>query len=361
MLSVLKAVITITADSTGTISCSNLLMADFLTQASLHAGISADYKRVYKNKSTLMWNITIHLPLNGKITEFIVIPSDITARKYIGKVYCLTVPSHVIYVRKDPIVAGGSYPVWCSQSSRTGNKGIASMSFDRMDMPFTDDGVTPDMIVSSQSIPTRMAINQLLECALGILGAKLGRKFDGTVFRRINEEMIMKELETNGVKYGGKQRMYNGRTGQYIDTLIFIGPTVYQRLQKFVLDVNYAMFSGPRNAIFRQPLEGKANNGGLRLGEMEIWCKTAHGASRSIYEKMFDDSDGTIIYVCKNCGDRAIVNENISRYICNRCDEFADIVGVKNSWSCNVFMNILSTMNAKMILKTTQHSTTEQQ
>ena len=237
------------------------------------------------------------------------------------------------------------------QASRTGNKGIISSMIDRCDMPYTEDGLVPDLIISSQSIVTRMAPSQLIECALGILCARQGRTYDATVFKKIDEQLLYDELAKIGIKYCGARRMYNGKTGEWIDTLIFIGPTTYQRLQKFVADVNYAMYSGPVNAIFRQPLDGKVNNGGLRLGEMEVWCKIAHGTSRALHEKLFDDSDGTLIYICKNCSNRAIVNESIQKYICNYCAEYADIVAVKHSWSANVFLNTLASMNAKMLLK----------
>ena len=123
-------------------------------------------------------------------------------------------------------------------------------------MPYCEDGLMPDAIVNAHSIPTRMAINQLLECLLGNLAAKLGSHIDATSFRKIDVDTAIRLLAEHGINYGGTRRMYNGRTGDWLDTLIFIGPTTYQRLQKFVIDEHYATRTGPTSALTRQPLDG---------------------------------------------------------------------------------------------------------
>ncbi len=151
-------------------------------------------------------------------------------------------------------------------SSRTGNKGIIAETLPRCDMPYCEDGLVPDLIVNAHSIPTRMAVNQVTECLYGIVAALLGVHIDATVFRENDFEGAMAIMAKHGINYGGHRRMYNGMTGEWIDTLIFIGPTTYQRLQKFVIDEHYAIRTGPTSALTHQPLDGKNNDGGLRLG-----------------------------------------------------------------------------------------------
>lgn len=237
-------------------------------------------------------------------------------------------------------------------SSRTGNKGIVASKIPRNDMPYCEDGTVPDLLVNAHSIPTRMALNQIVECLLGQLAARLGAHIDATIFRPINVEEAIRQLwEKYGIKYGGHKRMWNGRTGCWMDTLIFVGPTVYQRLQKFVIDEHYATRNGPTSILTRQPLDGKSNDGGLRLGEMEAWVLCAHGAMGLLNSKFYEDSDGITVPICRVCGYRAIVNEKERKYRCKKCRDRADIVAVPSSWVANLFANEASAMNAKIQFK----------
>lgn len=236
-------------------------------------------------------------------------------------------------------------------SSRTGNKGICSAKVVRADMPYCEDGTVPDLLVNAHSIPTRMALNQIIECVLGQLAARKGAHIDATIFRPINIEEAIAQLAEYGITYGGHKRMWNGRTGCWIDTLIFVGPTVYQRLQKFVIDEHYATRNGPTSILTHQPLDGKSNDGGLRLGEMEAWVLCAHGAMGLLNCKFYEDSDGITIPICRVCGYRAIVNEKERKYRCKKCRDRADIVAVPSSWVANLFANEASAMNAKIQFK----------
>ncbi len=253
-----------------------------------------------------------------------------------------------IQVAKVKMRSDRSIDIGDKLSSRTGNKGIVGATCARNDMPYCEDGTTPDLLVNAHSIPTRMALNQIIECVLGQLAAHKGTHIDSTIFRPINVEEAIKQLKEAGIDYGGHKRMWNGRTGCYIDSLIFIGPTVYQRLQKFVLDEHYATRAGPTSILTRQPLDGKSNDGGLRLGEMEAWVLCAHGSMTFLNEKFYKDSDGINIPICRICGHRAIVNEKTSTYKCRRCGDMADIVSVPSSWVANLFANEANAMNAKM-------------
>lgn len=233
-------------------------------------------------------------------------------------------------------------------SSRTGNKGIVAKKVPREDMPYTEDGVTPDIIVNAHSIPTRMAVNQIVECMLAQLAVEKGCLIDATSFRTIDIDAILAELESFGIKYGGHRRMYNGKTGDWIDSLIFIGPTTYQRLQKFVIDEHYSTRTGPTSALTRQPLDGKNNDGGLRIGEMEKDVYCAHGTMRALFEKFYKDSDGIDLPICRICGNRAVVNEKMGIYKCKYCGDNADIANVSASWVSNLFFNEASSMNVAM-------------
>ena len=231
---------------------------------------------------------------------------------------------------------------------RMGNKGVCAKVCDRVDMPTTESGLIPDILVNAHSIPTRMSVNQIIECVMAQLAVERGELLDATSFRKINLEEMIVELKEHGVEYGGHQRCYNGRTGDWFDTLIFIGPTTYQRLQKFVIDEHYAIMKGPTSALTRLPLDGKSNSGGLRLGEMEIGVSMAHGTMRGLHEKIYNDSDGIPIHICRICGNRAVVNERLGIYKCKMCADAADIAQVESSWVANLFFNEASAMNLKM-------------
>jgi DNA-directed RNA polymerase beta subunit len=236
-------------------------------------------------------------------------------------------------------------------SSRTGNKGICASKIPRNDMPYCEDGTVPDLIVNAHSIPTRMAVNQIRECVIASVALQMGAFIDATPFKDLDIDEALKILESKGIKYGGTKRMWNGRTGCWIDTLIFVGITVYQRLQKFVVDDMYAVRAGPTSALTRQPLDGKNNDGGLRLGEMEKDVFCAHGTMRALAEKFYKDSDGINMPICRMCMHIAVVSEKKGIYRCKYCGDGADIVSVSSSWVANLFSKELGAMNCKMLFE----------
>lgn len=233
-------------------------------------------------------------------------------------------------------------------SSRTGNKGIVSLVEQGCNMPYTEDGIYVDIIANAHSIPTRMAVNQIIECVLGQIAVKECGYSDATTFTNINTEEVISKLESVGIKYSGHKRVYNGMTGEWVDSLIFLGPTTYQRLEKFVVDSQYASYSGPTQPLTHQPVEGKNAGGGLRTGEMESWVYCAHGSMRSLGEKFYDHSDGSMIPICRVCKQIAIINDKLDMYKCKRCGPSADIVKVNSSRAATVFFNEVSTMNIDM-------------
>lgn len=233
-------------------------------------------------------------------------------------------------------------------SSRHGQKGVTGINYVHCDMPVTQQGIVPDLIINPHAIPSRMTIGQLVESLCGKVAAIQGSFYDATIFTPNDLRAIGDKLEELGFDRHGVEPMYNGMTGEWIDNDVFIGPTYYQRLQKFVVDEVYSISTGPTCVITRQPLEGKANKGGLRIGEMEKDVIISHGAGHFIMEKFRDDSDGFDIYVCRTCQKRPVVNEEQNIVICKTCESAGmdpDIIKARSTWSSKLFMQELESMN----------------
>lgn len=232
-------------------------------------------------------------------------------------------------------------------SSRHGQKGVTGIEYVHCDMLFCESGIVPDLILNPHAIPSRMTIGQLVESLAGKVAAIEGSFHDATIFTPIDLRAMGDRLEELGFDRHGVEPMYNGMTGEWIDADIFIGPTYYQRLQKFVVDEVYSISTGPTCVITRQPLEGKANKGGLRIGEMEKDVIISHGAGHFIMEKFRDDSDGFEVYVCRTCNKRPVVNEEQNIIICKTCESAGmdpDVVKVRSTWSSKLFWQELESM-----------------
>jgi DNA-directed RNA polymerase beta subunit len=230
-------------------------------------------------------------------------------------------------------------------SMRSGQKGVAGNIMDEEDMPFTESGIVPDVIFNPHSLPSRMTINTLMEILLAKVCALKGVVTDGTMFRKTDMPSVQKELAELGFNPSGKERMYNGMNGKWIDYEIFIGPVYYQRLQKFVNETIYAVSHGSTDATTRQPLDGKSSNGGHRVGEMEKDVLISNGLSRFLSEKFYDHSDRFKVYICRGCGKYATVNHKIRRYWCKQCGDNADISEVDSSWTSKLFIQEMHSMN----------------
>ena len=209
-------------------------------------------------------------------------------------------------------------------SSRHGQKGVIGMVLHQADMPFTQDGITPDIIVNPHAIPSRMTIGQLLETLLGKLCAIDGRVGDGTPFRGSSIEHIADELEQRGYQRHGNERLFNGMTGEFMPGLVFIGPTFYQRLKHMVIDKQHARARGPIQLLTRQPLEGRSREGGLRFGEMERDCIISHGCANVLLERLFEQSDPFQTHTCAKCGllchsDAINMHVRGNQAWCNNC------------------------------------------
>ena len=230
-------------------------------------------------------------------------------------------------------------------SSRHGQKGTIGNIIPECDMPFTASGLKPDIIINPHAIPSRMTIGQLKETLLGKVLVELGLFGDGTSFGDLSIDTIRKELVKLGYESNGNELMYNGLTGQQIETSIFIGPVFYQRLKHMVRDKQHSRSIGPMVNLTRQPAEGRSRDGGLRFGEMERDCMCSHGASRFTRGRLYDASDKYQVNVCKKCGMIAAYNDKLKIHTCRTCDNRVDFSYVEIPYACKLLFQELQTMN----------------
>jgi len=204
-------------------------------------------------------------------------------------------------------------------SSRHGQKGVVGMILPEEQMPFTKDGIRPDLIVNPHAIPSRMTIGHLVECVYSKLCCLEGMLGDGTTFINLDYEGIYDNLEKHEYNKYGNEILYNGQTGRQMNTEIFIGPTYYFRLKHMVAEKINARGYGPKVQLTRQPTGGRRKSGGLRIGEMERDSLISHGISRFIKESMMERSDKYRWLVCKNCGTIPVYGNKIKNNFCNLC------------------------------------------
>ncbi len=202
-------------------------------------------------------------------------------------------------------------------SAPHGQKGVVGLIAEEYDIPFTSKGVRPDLIFNPHSIPGRMSIGYMLELLAGKTAALSGNFVDGTPFSGESAESLEKQLSELGFRYDGKETMYNGITGKKMDAKIYIGNMYYLKLKHMVKNKLQARGTGKVALLTRQPIEGRARGGGLRLGEMEQQALAAHGASLLLKERY--DSDKTTVYICKSCGNMIYEDVIRNKIACNLC------------------------------------------
>jgi DNA-directed RNA polymerase II subunit RPB2 len=230
-------------------------------------------------------------------------------------------------------------------SSRHGQKGTIGNIIPEQDMPFTADGLKPDIIINPHAIPSRMTIAQLKETLLGKVLVQLGLFGDGTSFSKFKISDITKELQKLGYESNGNEVMYNALSGEQMPSSIFIGPAFYQRLKHMVNDKQHSRSIGPMVNLTRQPAEGRARDGGLRFGEMERDCMISHGAARFTKGRLYDASDSYSVHICNKCGLIAAYNKNQQIHICNTCENRTDFKYVEIPYACKLMFQELLTMN----------------
>ena len=229
-------------------------------------------------------------------------------------------------------------------SSRGGQKGTVGITLKHEDMPFTKDGITPDLIINPHCIPSRMTIGQLLECIMGKVGAIEGHHMDGTPFQKIDSSLFGKKLKEYGFSEDGSEYLRCGMTGKTLTSKIFIGPTYYQRLKHMVEDKIHSRATGPQQILTRQPAEGRSRDGGFRFGEMERDCIIAHGASLFLKERLYDSSDAYMLPVCSECGLFARNVKNSKHLRCDICNNTKSIYMVKIPYAFKLLIQELQSM-----------------
>ena len=231
-------------------------------------------------------------------------------------------------------------------ASRHGQKGTIGMTYRQEDMPFSMEGITPDIIVNPHAIPSRMTIGHLIECLNSKVAALRGLEGDSTPFTSVTVDRIANHLHQLGYQKHGNETIFNGFTGRKVDMLIFFGPTYYQRLKHMVDDKIFSRARGPVQILTRQPTEGRARSGGLRFGEMERDCMISHGAALFLKERLMDVSDKYRVHVCQTCGLFAVADIDSQTFRCNLCKEdSAGIVQATIPYACKLLFQELMAMH----------------
>ncbi|MBI2173091.1 MAG: DNA-directed RNA polymerase subunit B [Candidatus Aenigmarchaeota archaeon] len=226
-------------------------------------------------------------------------------------------------------------------TSRHGQKGVISLIIPEEDMPFTENGVIPDIIVNPHAIPSRMTIGQLLEIIAAKVSALTGARIDASAFNSdeaVSEESMRKALTGMGFRDDAKEPMYHGVTGKKLEGRILVGPCYYQKLHHMVANKLQARARGPVTLLTKQPTAGRAKQGGLRLGEMEKDCLIAHGAALLLKERF--SSDKYTIPVCKQCGLVAVEDHIKGKKYCAVCKK-SKITDVEMSYAFKLMLDEL--------------------
>ncbi|KAJ3053563.1 DNA-dependent RNA polymerase II [Rhizophlyctis rosea] len=230
-------------------------------------------------------------------------------------------------------------------ASRHGQKGTVGITYRTEDMPFTAQGIVPDLIINPHAIPSRMTIGHLVECLIGKVGAIMGTEGDATPFTDVTVGSVSDTLKTLGFQPRGFEVLHNGHTGKKLTAQLYFGPTYYQRLKHMVDDKIHSRARGPVQILTRQPVEGRSRDGGLRFGEMERDCMISHGAAQFLKERLFDASDAYRVHVCDRCGLMAIANLTRREFDCKACQNKTDISQIYIPYACKLLFQELMSMN----------------
>lgn len=229
-------------------------------------------------------------------------------------------------------------------SSRHGQKGVVGLISPQEDMPFNDQGISPDIIMNPHGFPSRMTVGKMMELLSGKAGVLDGSLQYGTAFGGSKVEDMSDLLLKHGFSYSGKDYLTSGITGEALQFYVFFGPIYYQKLKHMVQDKMHSRSRGPRAILTRQPTEGRARDGGLRLGEMERDCLIAYGASQLLLERLMISSDAHQVDVCEKCGQMGYLGW------CKICESEAAIRHLTMPYAAKLLIQELGSMNVKVVI-----------
>lgn len=224
-------------------------------------------------------------------------------------------------------------------SSRHGQKGVIGLIANQEDMPFNLSGICPDLIMNPHGFPSRMTVGKLKELMAGKSAVVKGTIHDATVFGGTSLEEMESILIKSGFHYKSKEIMTSGITGETLKAYIYFGPIYYQKLKHMVLDKIHGRPRGPRAVLTRQPTEGRAREGGLRLGEMERDCLIGHGVSMLLIERLMLSSDAYHADVCTQCGLFGYLNW------CSSCKSSQNVANIQIPYAYKLLIQELQSMN----------------
>ncbi|HEX6294914.1 MAG TPA: DNA-directed RNA polymerase subunit B [Nitrososphaeraceae archaeon] len=230
-------------------------------------------------------------------------------------------------------------------ASRHGQKGVLGMLVNQEDLPYTEEGIVPDIMINPHAFPSRMTVGQFMESLGGKAASLRGKVVDGSAFLGEKLNDIKDVMEQYGFKYSGKEEMYDGRTGIKFPVEVYIGVVYYQKLHHMVADKIHSRARGQVQMLTKQPTEGRARGGGLRFGEMERDCLIAYGASMMLKDRLLEESDKAEVSVCERCGLLSYYDIKQRRHICRVCGDKAKISTIVIAYAFKLLLQEMMSLN----------------